>query len=303
MNESSISIVVPTFERDDDLFRLLESIGNSDYDKKLIEIIVVDNSQNGNLRPALLRLEPKIIIIEPTKNTYSNGGRKLGAAAANNDYIFLIDDDNVIDGPTIRNLASALDGDSTLGVVAPVMCYLSRPDIIWCAGGEITNLGLTRYHMRGRKLSELGMGSSGQEPDFFPNAFMTRKKLIGAVGLDVKNFPHNWAEPDFCLRVKSTNHRLETIRTAVIWHDIDYVGGTTRIGIDKTYDQARSRLAFRKKHQNTLSTWAKFWMIVFPLSTVAYARKILAQNNISRTKLIKAYFKGTRDGVMKKIEQ
>ena len=296
MSKSSVSVIIPTYRRNPELLRLIRSIKASMYNSSFVEIIVVDNAQDNELGRVLHALDPSIMLVTPESNMYCNGGRRYGTSRASGDYIYYVDDDNVLDQNSIELLSRALDEDASLGIAAPVMCYLAQPDVIWCAGGRITGLGLAVYQGTGISLRNLKNSDLEIEPDFFPNAFMVRRRIMEDVEFDNKNFPHNWSEPDFCLRVKGWGYHLGTVPPAIIWHDIDYGGGTTRLGIDKTFDQAKSRITFRQKHMNRPTTWFTFWGIVFPVSTVLYIRKILVQTELPRLALLKAYFSGTWEG-------
>jgi hypothetical protein len=70
----------------------------------------------------------------------------------------------------------------------------------------------------------------------------------------------------------------------------------TRIGPDKTYDQAKSRILFRKRHLQKIPAWAMFWLVIFPASTAVYFWHILRAPH-DKAKTLAAYLKGTFDGV------
>jgi GT2 family glycosyltransferase len=300
MNEPAVSIVIPTYNRHADLRRLLQSIELSRYPQDKIETIIVNNATDPDLTSIVEDVKIPTSIIEPGENLFSNGARKIGAKAAKGDFIFLLDDDNELEPDCIKHLVDSLENDISLGAVGPIMLNGSTNDI-WCAGAYLSKIGLPKYLLGGESLLTINMPSSIDDIQYFPNACMVRKDVLEIVPLDFKMFPHNWAETDFCLRILKAGYKLKTIPSAIERHHIGYTGSLTRIGPEKTYDQAKSRILFRRRHLSGLTNWLNFWGIIFPASTMIYFLRILESTNKQRYQTLRAYIRGTFDGVSTKM--
>lgn len=295
MSQPIVSIVVPTFNRADDVLRLIMSIKESDYPAKALELIVVDNGSDRKLQARIRQAFAGVKIIDPQRNVFSNGARRLGAEAARGTYIFLLDDDNTLEKSCISELVKAMEADDNLGAVGPIMMN-GDTDVIWSAGARLSSFGTPEYLYGGVEHSKAQLPKRIIGIDYFPNACLVRDKALRAAPLDDATFPHNWAETDFCLRILEAGYTLAAVPTAIEHHHIGYTGRLTRVGPEKTYDQTKSRLLFRRRHMPGPLNWLKFWLVIFPVSTVFYLIKIM-QSSDNRLRTVIAYLAGTKDGL------
>ncbi len=293
-----VSIVIPTHNRIDNLSRLLDSINKQDYPVSQIEIIVIDNLSSDDTKKVVSLNYPKVKLYSDNENHYCGGSRNIGLDQAQYDLVFFIDDDNILDKSCVSTLVKAFENDPKLGVAGPLMLWNSRPTEIWCAAGRMNFLGICHHYLSGQS-KDVAQKSAYINADYFPNAYMVRKELKGRViHHDIVNFPHNWVEQDYCLAVQAEGFKIGCITSAIVYHDVNYSGYViTRISKDKTYDQARSRILFRKKHLNQLSKWIFFGLIVLPVSTVAYIIQFLKLGTDKTIPLWLAYWRGTMAGL------
>ncbi len=93
---TTVSVIIPTYERDEFLKRAVESVLNQTYHK--IEIIIVDDGSNI---PAKKVLEPdfdlqseSIFICRHENNQGANAARRTGMETASGKYLAFLDDDD-----------------------------------------------------------------------------------------------------------------------------------------------------------------------------------------------------------------
>lgn len=304
--KSLVSIVIPTFGRHDQLLRLLDSIYDSSYPKNVLEIIIVDNKNDIN--EERIKEKTRIIktLIRKQKfNLMSGGARRIGADISEGDYILFIDDDNIVDPKCIELLVESFKQYPKLGIAAPLMLVWNDKTKVWCAGANFKGKAFMFAHQQfhNHQLADLNLPEIIYGADYFPNAFMVKREALNKVKFDHVNFPSAWNETDFGLRVKKLGFELATITKAREWHDIDYTGLTTRvhraIGV---YNRTQARILFRKRFYNTIANWLVFWLILFPTSTLYYLMKIALVGGDKKTARIKAYLKGTVDGVRRPLK-
>jgi GT2 family glycosyltransferase len=255
-----VSVIIPTFKRKNDLLRLLRSVAESNYPK-------------------------------------DSGGRLYGAKVAAGQYFFFIDDDNILDKNCIKYLADSLYTDKALGMAGPLMLLFNDKNRIWAAGARVSNWGTTTHVESKKYVNELTLPDKILNIDYFPNAFMVKRRILEQIPFDVVHFPHNWSEPDFGLRVKQKGYSAATITNAYEWHDVDYGGMTTRINARNVYDQTKSRILFRKRFFSSINSWLLFWSFTFPVSTLYYMKSIFESKDKKKLNMISGYFKGTIDGI------
>lgn len=291
-----VTVVIPTMNRKEALLRLLGSVRDCDYPRDRIEVIVVDNASADGTAGAVREAFPDVTLLRQDRNVFCGGARAVGEAASHGDFVFYVDDDNVLDAKCISELVRMMASDPSVGIAAPLMTTLRKPDEIWCAGGTVDWWGRVSYLHAGEHVGS-ARSAGVIEATFFPNAYMTRGDLARRdVQHDAVAFPHNWNEPDFACRVRRQGKRAVTVTSALTVHDIDYAGPLTRIGIDKTYDQARSRVRYRRRYLRSFPQWLAFFLIVLPASTTAYVKAFAAQKEHPFVALFGAYLRGTVDG-------
>jgi hypothetical protein len=292
-----VSIIIPTYQRHKDLKRLLASIAELDYPASKLEVVVVDNA--GDLAEKDLKTKvgkAKLTLARPDENLYCSGARFYGAKIAKGHYFFFIDDDNVMSPESITELVASFKDTPNLGVAAPLMMFYKDKHRIWAAGVRLSRLGRPVYLYGNAEEQASALPETISDIDAFPNAFMVKRDVLEAVPFDVTNFPHNWSEADFGLRIKRHGYGGITNTRARVWHDIDYGGLLTRTDRVKVYDQAKSRILFRKRFATPLS-WVIFWIVTFPISSFYYLKAIQASPDKNKLAMLGRYIQGTFDGV------
>lgn len=122
MTAPHLSVVIPTYRRVDDVLRCVESLLVQDL--RDIEILVVDNSPDGDLRAQLNRLGKAVptgappIRYVPEPRLGVHHARHAGAKAAASDLLLYIDDDAVADPGWARAYAEAFEADPELAAAS-----------------------------------------------------------------------------------------------------------------------------------------------------------------------------------------
>jgi GT2 family glycosyltransferase len=290
-----VSIVTPTFNRTDKLVALLESVRRSDYPADCLEVIIVDNAADPKLAPVITPVVPGLTVITPGRNLYSNAARKLGAELARGQYLFFLDDDNTIARDCISELIDALETHTTLGAVCPIMLN-GDTDEIWCAGARLTRLGTCVHLYQSQSLPDTRLPKLIEDVEYLPNACMVRTEALLAAPLEDGSLPHNWSEIDFGLRILRAGYGLACVTSAIDRHHMGYSGPLTRLRPETVYDQARSRLVFRKRYYGHIADWLLFWGVIYPASSVVYFRQMV-QSSSNTWSMLRSYVRGTLDGI------
>jgi glycosyltransferase involved in cell wall biosynthesis len=107
-----VSIVIPTYYRNNTLPQVLESCIESTYDNT--EIIVVDDSGEEHARQIATQYDVQYIAHNHNKG--GNPARNTGLAAASGDYIQFLDDDDTIHEEKIESQVTQLETNDDVGV-------------------------------------------------------------------------------------------------------------------------------------------------------------------------------------------
>jgi GT2 family glycosyltransferase len=298
--ELSVSVVIPTHNRREKLVRLINSIEKSVFPN--IEIVVVDDASTDGTYEEIKRF-PNVKIIRNEEERLVSACRNLGINNSKGDFIFLVDDDNVLEEYCINKLVEMLVSQNAVGVVAPIMYYYSNPKTVWCAGIK-RNLTSSQTITIGNGKIDTGQFNIAIESHDFPNAFMVRREIVKEEGVlfDDKYFPLVYEESDFCYRVRKNGWKIVVVPGAKIWHDVPkelfFMGRYTNL---KAYYLGRNRIIFHKKYSKRYE-FSVFKMFFLPIFTLAYAFLVLQHwflrgKFLSGIKISKSYIKGTVDGI------
>jgi len=107
-----VSIIIPVYNNKELLNKCIESLKNSDYQKK--EIIVVDDASDTDLKSIL---ENNIKYYRLESQSGPAAARNLGASRAKGDILLFLDSDIVIRPDTISKIASIFSKDTDLSAV------------------------------------------------------------------------------------------------------------------------------------------------------------------------------------------
>jgi GT2 family glycosyltransferase len=298
-----VSVVIPTYTRWKKLKRLLDSVLKSDY--KNIEVIVVDDASTDGTFEEVKDYYPTVRLVRNSKPLLLSACRNIGLRESKGDFVFFVDDDNVLDRGAVSSLVEVLNSHSDMAVVGPLMLYLLDPERVWCAG--------VRRNMVTSKTCILDQNCKSKcyatlvESDDFPNAFMVRKAIaMNLGGFDSKAFPIHYDEADFGQRVRMAGYKIAMNPGARVWHDIP-IPHPQKDGIlallhmrsaQRTFFVSRNRLIFMKRYASGLKFFLFFFWFYPALSTV-YLSAIITSKHASAGKgrLFTSYLRGTLDGL------
>lgn len=300
-----VSVIIPTYKRKDKLKKLLNSLLESDYPKDKMEIIVVVDA-DGEDYSDLIKEFPKIRFIFNENEQFLAESRNIGIRNSRGEYLFIIDDDNVVDKKCIAELVKFMENNPEVGIAGPIMYYYKDPQRIWCAGIK-RNYYTSLTKFIGRNEIDNGQFSEPIPSEDFPNAFMIKKEVIDRIGyFDSENFPIHYDEADFCKRAVNSGYAIYTVPTAKVWHDIPLPGEIKEkarffhvYNEFRAYFAGRNRVIFHKKYSKKYQFLA--FVLVFNWIITAYYLKVILFGSKKpfkdRLKIAKSYLEGIVDGL------
>ena len=119
--EISVSIVIATLDRPDDLTACLESLTEKKYERT-VEIVIVDNNPESGLTPPVLRNFPDVKLINETKKGLSFA-RNAGIRAATGKIIITTDDDVIFPQNWLENLIRHFDRNDIYSVAGNTLPF------------------------------------------------------------------------------------------------------------------------------------------------------------------------------------
>lgn len=292
-----LSIIVPTFNRRDKLFRLINSIRSSV--KCEYELIVVDDCSTDGTEEMIKQNFPYIRYFRHDSIQLVAKSRNDGINNSQCEYLFFIDDDNVLLLGTVESLLKQMEDDPSIGVLAPVSCYLSAPNKVMYAGVKFD-----RFHLISRflfvKQDFFELADKIVEIDKAANSYMIRREAAIEVGLiDYPRYPWLDEDGELIYKIKLNGYKTLTLCKARVLHDVPYDEHINREKLRefRPYYLMRAKLFFIKDFSTGMQKPLGF---VFALSFVYlyYAYLYVLPSRTKRMQMLKALTLGLIDGLV-----
>ncbi|MDE1853175.1 MAG: glycosyltransferase [Thaumarchaeota archaeon] len=149
--------------------------------------------------------------------------KNIGWRRARSEFIYFIDDDNVIGERTLAPILGVVRGSTRMGAVMPATLYKSRPDLVWVYATPFLDrrLGL---NLVGRNFPrDPSLENSLLKTDALPNASLIRRKALEDVnGFDERLVVNS--SLDLAQRLKARGWQVEAYTGALVYHDVEVPG-------------------------------------------------------------------------------
>lgn len=291
--ERKLRVVIPTFNRADDLLACLESLREAGVEEE--QVIVVDNNSQDRTVQAVREHFPNIDLHVNEKNLGASGASNVGfkhALEQGADLILRLDSDTIVARDFLLPLLNAAE-DPRIGVLSPKIYYLEPPDEIWYAGADANpwHFGAVNQHRHKKDAPE---NNFPREVDYVWAACMLIKHevLESLGGFDLDFFVY-FEEVDFCRRVEALGYTLIFIPESHIWHKV----GSSAENTWTAYHWNKSKMLLYRKHaRNPIH---RFTLVLFAY-TYALFNPIIKKRAGNRGPL-KDALRGLKDGLKVKL--
>lgn len=256
-----VTVILNTDRREDTL-ACLESLSASRYQNHAA--IVLDNASTDGSVEAIHERFPAVEVLSLQENRGYAGNNNVGIRAAlarRADWVFVLNEDTLLDPDCLARMLAAGERDRRIGVIGPLVYHYDEPGVIQTAGGRLTPY-LEAYHL-GQNEPDRGQFAAPRQVDWISGcAILVRREVIEDVGLLDERFFYYWDETEWCLRAGKSGWKIVNVPGAKLWHkgvQRDY-----RPGPSVTYYNTRNRFLMLAKHNAPLSTWFHVWAEILP---------------------------------------
>lgn len=234
------------------------------------EIIVVDNASRDGAVAMLRENFPAVRVIANAENRGFTGGNNQGIAAAQGDYLLLLNPDTEVVDRALQRMIDYLAAHPDVGMVGPQLRY---PDgavqssrrrfptlpVLFLESTWLESLAprrlLRRYYMQDRA------DDATQDVDWIMGAAMlTRREVVAEVGGMDEGFFMYSEELDWCRRIKAAGWRIVYLPEAKIIH---YEGKSSEqvVPARHIYFQSSKVRYARKYHGPLLAEILRLWLM------------------------------------------
>jgi GT2 family glycosyltransferase len=220
---SQVSIVLLSYNRPQLLSQALASLQQQSYQH--LEVIVVDNPSSASAAVAqIVSQYPTVKLIQTDLNIGYAGGMNRGIANASGDYVYLTEDDIVLDSDCIDNLVRYLEDNPSTNLVAPVI-YNKESGTIRCAGGELALDGVYQRKIYGAGERDAGQFAKPFEVTYIDGATMFARREFWQRFKGFREEYFMYVEAvELSARVSKAGLRMAVVPQAKVYHFEPEVG-------------------------------------------------------------------------------
>ena len=251
-----ISVILNTNRRADTL-ECLASLQHNTYTNQ--RALVLDNHSRDGSVDAIRAAFPNAQVIELAENRGYAGNNNVGieiAMAQNADWIFVLNEDTILDPDCLARLVALGESDSQIGMVGPLVYHHDEPTVIQSAGGFM-NRDWEAGHL-GKDENDQGQFNAPRAVEWITGcSILVRRAVIDQVGALDDRFFIYFEETEWCVRARTRGWRLMIEPRAKVWHK-----GVQRNYKPKpafTYYSARNRFLMLAKHRAPIRAWLVAW--------------------------------------------
>jgi len=288
-----ISIIIPTWNRKNDLIECIDSIQSQDYPQDKMEVIVFDNDSNDGTEEVVSNLYIKRKIAETCRVEILKSDQNIGSSRPFNEaisrvnpkslFVIGMDDDVVLERDCIKTLIDTTKDNPDAGVVGARAVYFEQPNKTAYGAGHI-NWWLAKFSSQDAfKMIEC---------DYVIGCcFLFRKHVFIEVGgIDPDYYTSHW-EMDFCTRVKWSSYKIYYQPEAVVKHKVS----VTTHKRSRLYYLYRNKLMLIKKVSPFFPKLLSILLyIVFWIPKI-FGESLVYHRDLNR-KEMKIIFKAVMDG-------
>jgi GT2 family glycosyltransferase len=246
MAQPYVVIVILNTNRRTDTLACLSSLAQSTHHH--YQVIVLDNDSSDGSVAAIRTAFPRVQIIELTQNLGYAGNNNVGIEAAlvqGADWVFVLNEDTVVDPACIAALVQVGERDARTGILGPMVYHHDEPNMIQSAGGRLGRYWQSLHIAKDEP--DLGQFQEPQRVEWVSGCgIFVRRAVIEQVGMLDARFFYYWEETEWCVRASHAGWRIVHVPQAKLWHK-----GVQRNYQPKpslTYYSTRNRLLLLSKH-------------------------------------------------------
>lgn len=288
--EPSVYIIVLNYNNLYDTIESLRSVEKLNYEN--YKVLLVDNGSTEGIIGEIRKKFPNLEIIKNEKNLGYAGGNNVGILKAMGEkanYIFLLNNDVVVERDVLRKLVDAMEKEEHFAACQPLVSYFHEREKIWSAGTEFF-IGYPRLYKKNKRAKLSG----NFEPPFglAGCALLMRISAVKDVGLFDESLFLMHEETEWCMRAKKKGYKLLVVTDAIVYHKVAVTLGL--FGKTYLYYVSRNWLLVASKNFR----WLMYLYVVLTELTVRlpyYMYHLFIRGQLGT---IKYYLKGIKDGLL-----
>lgn len=251
-----VFIIVLNWNSKDDTLECLKSLDHLNYPN--YRVLVVDNGSTDGTEEAVRSSFPPVTVIQTGRNLGYAGGNNVGiklALSQGADYVWLLNNDTVVDTKSLTALIEVAEADPSIAFVGSKIYFYEKPNVIWCVGGTIDLAAGARTDHPGIGQEDLGQFDRNVDVGYVTGcSLLARKNVISTLGLLPEEYFLYFEETDWNIAAQRKGFRTVMAPTSHVWHKYEEAGDYRKRFL---YYSFRNRIHIVRKYapQHTLKAF------------------------------------------------
>lgn len=227
---------------------------------------MVDNGSSDGTANQVRDSFPNVHVIANGQNLGFAEGNNVGirhAMEKGAQYLYLLNNDTVVDAHCIQHLVDAGRAHPAAGALCPTVISMARPDKLEFAGATWSPQEFVfKFHTLSQT-DTLHEDRQVIETDTLLGcALFCTAAAISAIGMLDPRFYLLWEESDWCARARSRGFSLLYVPAAKIWHKGSASFSTGRWSVQYRYYFIRNRLLWYEKNLHGAERWQAMMKVI-----------------------------------------
>ena len=218
----TFSIVIATHNRPQKVCALLESLQRLPSLSLKTVVVVDDSDAKVDLSDRFSNLSVRHICLEGGR-VFLSKARNIGWRLCESDFVYFIDDDNVITETTLDGPFQVLLDHPEVAAVMPAVLYKENPNLVWVYATPLQP-GNWGHILVGRNEPRVADLEGRLLPtDALPNAFVCRRDALDQIGGFDETLVMS-SSADLAMRLESAGWKVYAHTGAFTLHDVEPPG-------------------------------------------------------------------------------
>ena len=268
-----VCVIIVNWNKKDYVLRLLEALRHIDYNN--YDVVVVDNASTDGSAEAIREKFPEVLLIQNKENLGGTGGFNTGMRYAlkkgEYKYIWLLDNDVMVERDTLIELVKVMEADEKIGICGCTIYDYENRNFVIETGSFIDE----KCRLHGFCGENVKLSNEPLKVDFVVTcSALVRLKAAKSVGFMDQRYFLYWDDIDFSVTLNRKGYKVVSNPKALAYHK-PFLPGDRPLNF---YYEFRNRLLFISKHYNS-------WQRVRPLfRCLRIMTKILIYSLLQRRK-------------------
>lgn len=299
LDKPFVQIVIVTWNKKSDIVHLLGQLQELDYPSHRFAIVVVDNDSNDGTVEAIELQFPQVQIVRNATNLGGAGGFNAGMRWAlehrpESEFLWLLDNDVLVDPHALSALVNVLDSNPTAGMCGSKI--INRDDY-----DDVIELGAFVDYEVGDVRRNLPASEKLADPhgvfavDYVAAcSLLVRTDIVRKIGIWYEDFFIYWDDMEWGVRFNANGYKVLAANSSKVYHP-SWAGRTVdNSAIWRTYYRTRNGLCFFNNYTSGMKRRLLLSRLILRYSRLSFATALSAHATLAQAVIsaVKDFSKG-----------